>query len=202
MPNLQLITKIAASFLTVALIVFSLSGCVPAAVGVGTAAIAASSTEKGLGTSISDGIIKVKIRDNFLKQNVDILQSVSISSNQGSVLLTGVVDEPETRVQASQLAWEVSGVNEVINEITIKDTSSFKDFAKDKAAEAELRAKLIGDGEISSLNFSIDVVNGKVFITGLASTEEELQAVIAHAREIRFAKEVVNYARVNDDTRQ
>jgi len=35
----------------------TLSGCVGAAVGIGAAAVTASSTEKGFSTSVSDGVI-------------------------------------------------------------------------------------------------------------------------------------------------
>ena len=35
----------------------ALSGCASAVVGVGTAAVAASTTEKGFSTSVSDGVI-------------------------------------------------------------------------------------------------------------------------------------------------
>jgi len=38
----------------------ALSGCVGAAVGIGAAAVTASSTEKGFSTSVSDGVIKTK----------------------------------------------------------------------------------------------------------------------------------------------
>ena len=61
------------------------------------------------------------------------------------------------------------------------------------AASAQLRAALIRDPEISSLNFSIDVVNGIVYLSGVAETEQERERVVAHAQELRFAKQVVSY---------
>ena len=184
------------------MLTLSLSGCVGAVAGVGAAAVAAGSTEKGLGTSISDSVIKAKISDDFLHTDISLFSEVSISVNEGSVLLTGNVEKPEQRVQATQISWNARGVIEVINEIDVTDKSSLKDFAKDLAAAAQLRAKLIGDQNISSINFSVDVVNGTVFLTGIASTEDEMQAVVSHARELRFAQEVVNYIRINDDDRQ
>ena len=48
------------------------SGCAPAVVGVGTAAVAASSTEKGLSTSVADGLIFTKIQDNFLQTDASL----------------------------------------------------------------------------------------------------------------------------------
>ena len=179
-----------------------LSGCVGAIAGVGAAAVAAGSTEKGLGTSFADSVIRVKLADAFVQEDVNLFSDVSAKVNNGSVLLTGNVETPEAKVEATKITWQIRGVIEVINEIEVKDTSSLKDIAKDVAAAAQMRAKLIGDKNISSINFSVDVVNGTVFLSGIAASEAEMLAVIDHARELRFAQEVVNYIRVNDDDRQ
>ena len=48
----------------------------------------------------------------------------------------------------------------------------------------------------------VEVVNGTVFLAGIASNEEEMQAVIAYTRKPGFAQEVVNYITINDDDRQ
>jgi len=40
-----------------------------------------------------------------------------------------------------------------------------------------------------------------VFLTGIASSEEEMAKVVEHARELRFADKVVNYIRIGDDDR-
>ena len=186
----------------VLLLGLSLSGCVGAFAGVGAAAVAAGNTEKGLGTSISDGVIRVKLADRFIQSDANLFTNVSVSVNDGAVLLTGNVEKPEHKVEATQLAWQTRGVIEVINEIEINDKSSIKDIAKDLAAAAQLRAKLIAEQGVSSINFSVDVVNGTVFLTGIASSEEEMNTVVALARELRFATNVVNYIRVSDDDRE
>ena len=191
-----------ATILVLLALCLGLSGCVAAVVGVGGAAVAAGSTEKGLGTSVADSGIKLKINERLFQTDASLFQGVTISVNQGAVLLTGKVQTPEDRVQATQLAWQVKGVVEVINEIKVTDTSSLKSIAKDLTAQAQMRGKLIGDPDISSLNFSVDVVNGTVFLSGVASSEDEMQKVVTHARELSFAQEVVNYIRVSDDDRQ
>ena len=42
---------------------FALSGCAGAIIGVGSAAVAASTTEKGISTSVSDGVIFTKLHE-------------------------------------------------------------------------------------------------------------------------------------------
>ena len=177
------------------------SGCAPAVVGVGTAAVAASSTEKGITTSVSDGLVFTKIQDKFLKTDATLSQFVDVNVSDGAVLLTGKLKTPEEKVLATKLTWEVRGVREVVNEIQVTDKSSIKDVAKDLAASAQLRGKLIADNSLSSLNFSIDVVNGTVYLSGVAADAEEMNRVVSHARELRFAQQVVNYITLRTDQR-
>ncbi|MEC7305395.1 MAG: BON domain-containing protein [Pseudomonadota bacterium] len=177
------------------------SGCAPAVIGVGTAAVAASSTEKGLSTSVSDGVIFTKIQDNFLQTDASLPTVVDVTVNDGAVLLTGKVKTPEEKVLATKLTWEIRGVREVVNELQVTDKSSIKDIAKDLAASAQLRGKLIADGSVSSLNFSIDVVNGTVYLSGVAADAEEMNRVVGHARELRFVQQVVNYITLRSDQR-
>jgi osmotically-inducible protein OsmY len=185
-------TFIFSSFLLISS-ALALSGCVNAAIGIGTAAVAASTTEKGLSTSVSDSVIQAKLSESFIQTSQSIFLNVETSVNDGSVLLTGKLKTQEEKITATRLSWEIRGVREVINEIQLSDASSFKSSAKDLAASAQLRAALIRDTDISSLNFSIDVVNGIVYLSGVAENEEERERVVAHAQELRFAKQVVSY---------
>src|SRR6185369_7308243 len=46
--------------------------------------------------------------------------NVSTTVHQGTVQLTGFVETEEERLRASQIAASVEGVNQVINQVTIK----------------------------------------------------------------------------------
>ena len=197
--NSQHISPLIASILL--LFTLALSGCAGAVVGVGTAAVAASTTEKGFSTSVSDGVIFAKLKDRFIQVNASLLTSADVTVNDGAVLFTGKVKTPEDKIEATRLAWEIKGVREVINELQVTDTTDIKDIAKDLAASATLRGKMIADKDISSLNFSIDVVNGIVYLSGVASSPEEMNKVISHAENLRFSQEVVNYIILSKDQR-
>ena len=179
----------------------ALSGCTGAVVGVGTAAVAASTTEKGFSTSVSDGVIFAKLKDRFIQVDASLLTSIDVTVNDGAVLFTGKVKTPEEKIEATRLAWEIKGVREVVNELQVIDNTSIKDLAKDLAATATLRGKMIADEDISSLNFSIDVVNGIVYLSGVASTPEEMNKVVSHAKNLRFAQQVVSYIILAKDQR-
>ena len=180
---------------------FALTSCIETAVGLGTAAVAASTTEKGFSTSVSDTVIEAKLTDKFIKNDASLVTGVESSVSNGAVLMTGRLDTQDKKILATRLAWEIKGVKEVINEIQVIGEKSIKTTAKDLAASAQLRAALIGDQEISSLNYSIDVVNGIVYLSGVAANEKERERVIAHAQALRFAKKVVNYIILSTDKR-
>ncbi|MAU78777.1 MAG: transporter [SAR116 cluster bacterium] len=180
---------------------FALTSCIETAVGLGTAAVAASTTEKGFSTSVSDTVIEAKLTDKFIKNDASFVTGVESSVSNGSVLMTGKLDTQDQKILATRLAWEIKGVKEVINEIQLVGDKSIKTTAKDLAASAQLRAALIGDQEISSLNYSIDVVNGIVYLSGVAANEKERERVITHAQALRFAKKVVNYIILSTDKR-
>ena len=56
----------------------------------------------------------------------------------------------------------------------LSDKSSIKNIARDIASLGEIRARIISDKAINSLNFSIDVVNDKAYLIGVAKDKAEM----------------------------
>ena len=185
----------------ISLFLFVFQSCAPIVGTVGMFSLGAASKEKGIGTALNDTIIKTKISNLIFKKDPSLIADTKITVNNGSVLLTGKVSEPETRIQFTKIAWSVKGVNEVNNEIQISNTSSLRNIARDISSMGEIRARIMTDKKINSLNFSIDVVNDTAYLSGVASNVEEIGLVKAHASSARFIKEVYNYITLTDDTR-
>jgi osmotically-inducible protein OsmY len=185
----------------ISLFLFVFQSCAPIIGTVGMFSLGAASKEKGIGTALSDTIIKTKISNLIFKKDPSLIADTKITVNNGSVLFTGKVSEPEMRIQFTKIAWSLKGVNEVNNEIQISNTSSLRNIARDISSMGEIRARLMTDKKINSLNFSIDVVNDTAYLSGVASNVEEIGLVKAHASSARFIKEVYNYITLTDDTR-
>ena len=188
-----------AFLIVISLLVFQ--SCGPIIGTVGMASLGAASKEKGLATTLGDNIIKTKISNLIFKNNPDLIANTNVFVNNGSVLFTGKVDEPNNKILFTKIAWRIKGVNEVNNEIQIIHTSTIKNIARDIASMGEIRARIMSDKKINSLNFSIDVVNDKAYLSGVASNLDEIRLVKAHASSSRFIKEVYNYIILIDDTR-
>ena len=184
------------------IVILNLQSCAaPIIGGVGAIAFTSSAQEKGLGTSINDKVIFVKLRNAIYDWNPSVSENVSISVDNGSILVTGKLKNIDTKVQLTKIIWEINGVKEVNNKVQISEINNFKNIAKDLASLGEIKARLMASTKLNSLNFSIDVVNNIAYISGVASSEEEISIVTQIAQEARFIKEVQNFVKVNKDKR-
>ncbi|MDA0764734.1 MAG: BON domain-containing protein [Proteobacteria bacterium] len=183
------------------LFLFIFQSCAPVIGVLGVTSIGSATKEKSLGSSINDGIIHTKILNKIYKLNPVLSDNIKVSVDNGSVLLTGKIKKPIDKIKITQLIWEIKGVKEVNNELQITDSSNIKNIARDIASVAEIRARIITDERINSLNFSIDVVNDIAYISGFSENKEEVKLVTDHATKARFVKEIFNYITINDDNR-
>ena len=203
--NLKDQTKISTFKLSIFIIIiigFLLNGCAPAAITAGIAGVAASESEKGLGTTINDTIIHAAITESMFKKDVNKFLGVKIRVDDGVVLLTGKVDNPQTRVEATRISWEPRGVIEVVNELQVSEKSTIKDIAKDLAASTTIKGKLVADKNIKSVNFNIDVVNGIAYLSGVARTQKEMNLVLAYTKETLYINQLVNYIQLSESLSQ
>ena len=203
--NLKNQTKIHTFKLPIFIIIiigFLLNGCAPAAITAGIAGVAASESEKGLGTTINDTIIHAAITESMFKKDVNKFLGVKIRVDDGVVLLTGKVNNPQARVEVTRISWEPRGVIEVVNEIQVSEKSSIKDIAKDLAASTTIKGKLVADKNIKSVNFNIDVVNGIAYLSGVARTQKEMNLVLAYTKETLYINQLVNYIQLSESLSQ
>ena len=175
------------------------SGCGPLLLGgaaVGGAAAVASTEHRGLSGFASDAEIQAQINHLWFQHSLDLMSRVDMTVSNGRVLLTGRAADAQMRLDAVRLAWQAKGVQEVINEIQVDNNSGLLDSARDTWISTQLRTKLTFDSRIHSQNYSIDTVNGVVYLMGLAVSEDELNRAVDHARALPNVQRVVNYVRV------
>jgi osmotically-inducible protein OsmY len=170
-----------------------LQGCVLFAAGAGGSAAYTASQERTIGNAIDDTTITTKINAGLVATSATLFTAVDVNCVNGRVMLTGVVSTPEQREQAGQVARDVRGVREVINEIQIGG-GGFIRSADDALVSSKLRTKLIGDKEVASRNYDISTVNGVIYVFGIARNQAELDRVLNYARSISGVQRVVNHA--------
>ena len=111
------------------------------------------------------------------------------------MLITGTVQNPDDRVEAVRLAWQVSGVKQVINEIRVAESDGVQGYVKDGWISTRLRTAMTFDKDVHSINYSIDTVGGTVYLMGVSRSQEELDKVVALARTIPGVKQVISYTK-------
>lgn len=187
--------RFALSFVAVAL----LSGCTPIglAAGAGASLGIAAAREGGIRETASDLKIKALISDKWFKYDIETFTKLNLTINQGRVLITGIVQNPDDRVEAVRLAWQVEGVNQVINEIRVADGEGLPGYVRDQWITTRLRTVLTFDREVQSINYSIDTVAGTIYLMGVAQNQTELNKVIETARTIPNVQQVVSYVKLS-----
>lgn len=178
-----------------------LSACSPigVAAGAGAAVGIAAAQEGGIKGTTNDIKIKARISDLWFKYDLETFAKLHLTVDQGRVLITGVVQDPDDRVEAVRLAWQVEGVRQVINEIRIAQGEGLPGYVRDQWISARLRTALTFDRDVQSINYSIDAVGGTVYLMGVAQNQAELNKVIETARTISHVKQVVSYVKMAGD---
>ncbi len=179
-----------------------LQGCVGLAVGAGAAAGVAVAEERGAKNAANDKGIQLAINERLFQKDLSLFGKVSVTVYEGRVLLTGVVQKQADRDEAERIAWEQGRAVEVINELVIAPSGNLIDSANDTWITSQLRFKLTGDSSVVDINYSIDTVNGTIYLLGLAQSEAELLRVTDHARTIQGVRRVVSHVLLKTDSRR
>ncbi len=156
---------------------------------------------RSIGTQIDDSIMQKNVIARLAIKQKSYLLSINTKVLDGRIFLTGKVDDPEEKLQITKIAWETAGVRSVKNDIKIKEKFNFQQSAKDLLITSQLRTALIFDKEIKATNYNIDTYKKKVFIYGIAHSEEERKNVINEAKEILDVKEIVASILLVEDLR-
>ena len=177
---------------------FFISGCQTAFVTGSSKLILVDKEERSFNNFVEDTIILAQLKNIYFSNNEKIFFNVSVEVIEGKVLLTGAVDQIDERIEATKLAWAIDGVNEVINEIQISNDEGILDYADDLIMETKINAKLLLEKSILNLNYSVEVVNGIVYVIGIAQNQEELNSVINICQGTYGVKNVINYVRLKE----
>ena len=174
------------------LIFIFFSSCVgSSSVGIFGSGVSVAYDPRTVGMQIDDSIMQKNLTARLALTEKKYLIYISTKVLDGNIFLTGKVSEPEEKLKIIKLAWETKGVRSVKTAITIKGETNFKNSAKDALITSQLKAAMIFSKDIKGKNYNIDTINGKIYIFGIAMTEDEKKKVISEANEIHGVKEVV-----------
>ena len=189
-------------FIFIILLGIILSGCV----GVGSTGIFGTGVSvaldpRTLGTQIDDSIMQKNLSAKLINMNTNYILSVKSKVIDGRIFITGKVDTIEEKLKITKLGWEIKGARSVKNDLRIKDKFNFQQAAKDLLITSQLRAAMITNKKIKSVNYNIDTYKKKIYIYGIAQNQEERKEVINEAKQILDVKDVIASILLLEDLR-
>ena len=176
-------------FLSISIIIIFLLGCSPATrFGAG---VDITFDPRTIGMQIDDTIMQKNLVARLSLKEKKYFLSIQVEVLDGRIFLSGKVDEPEEKIKITKLAWETKGVREVKNAITIKGSSNFKQTAKDILITSQLRTALIFNKKTKARNYTLETINKKIYIFGIAMDDDEKKEVMLEAEKIYDVEKVI-----------
>ena len=144
-----------------------------------------------VGMQIDDTIMQKNLIGRLTLTEKRYFLSIQVEVLDGRIFLTGKIEDPEEKIKITKLAWETKGVRSVKNAIEIKGNSNFKNTAKDVFITSQLRAAMILNKMIKSNNYTLETINQKIYIFGIAMDKDEKKEVVNEANKIFDVKSVI-----------
>jgi osmotically-inducible protein OsmY len=95
------------SLLVLALLVSVTAGCT-------------AMTGKSASANVDDAKITATVKEKLAMEKVSTLTKIDVDTNKGTVYLTGNVPTEDLRAKATDIARQVAGVQEVVNNLKIQ----------------------------------------------------------------------------------
>jgi hyperosmotically inducible protein len=77
-------------------------------------------TGKSAGQNVDDATITAQVKTKLAAEKPATLTKVDVDTNQGTVYLTGNVENATVKARATELARQVAGVRDVVNNLKIQ----------------------------------------------------------------------------------
>ncbi len=137
----------------------------------------------------SDGDIESAV-ERAVKHHKD----VSVSVDEGIVKLSGEIMNEADRKEAINAAREVPGVRTVYDQMQVAGagSQSVGEYFDDAAITTAVKSKLLMEKGFSSLDISVDTIDGVVTLTGNAKSKANADRAGALAGQAKGVKRVDN----------
>jgi hyperosmotically inducible protein len=166
-------------------LLFSISGC----------AGANKAGENPVERMVDDSTITIRINHEMVKDDIVKARQIDVDTIGGHVTLTGVVGTRKESARAVKIAQGVAGVRSVTNNLQIGERS-YGNIWDDNLISNKIKAKLIAEPEVRSLNIDVDVYLGVVTLTGVVGSKYQKDRAIAISRSTDGTVKVVDNLKV------
>ena len=184
------------------ILLITISGCMgTSSTGVLGTGVSIATDPRTIGTQIDDNIMQKNLSAKIINMNAKYLFAVKPKVIDGRIFITGKVETVEEKLKITKLAWEIKGARSVKNDLKIREQFDIQQFSKDILITSQLRTAMIASKTIKSTNYNIDTYKKKIYIYGIAESEEERAEVINEAKQILDVEDVISSILLIEDLR-
>ncbi len=151
-----------------------------------------------LGARVGDLEIKTLVNEG-LSQNADLAEKhITTEVKNRTVTLGGTVQTAAQRYAAEQIAWQVTGVRGVTNNLSATSTQTSPESPDEKLAH-RVEFELYSTKAISLKTVQIHADNGIITLTGNVSSRAEKMLAEKTAQSVEGVRKVVNSLAAPDE---
>lgn len=178
-----------------------LSGCFGLAVTGAALGTMAVLDRRSLGAQTEDQAIELRgLRELNQEVNNNDTGSISITSFNRRVLLSGQADSPQTRQRAEDaVRSRVPNISEIYNEVEITEPSDFATKTKDTTLTARVKAGLVRERNLSSNAIKVVTERSTVYLMGLVTNNEGERAATISSQVSGVTRVITLFEYITDE---
>ncbi|WP_180127645.1 BON domain-containing protein [Rhodoferax sp. BLA1] len=156
----------------------------------GTGAAAPAIT---VGTEVDDSVVTTRVKAALL-DNIDVKGfDIQVETRKGEVMLSGFVSNQTQIDQAVNVAKAVEGVTNINNKLSIKDgVATVGNKIDDSVITTEVKAALLADANIKSLDITVTTHKGEVQLSGFVNNQGQIDRAQEIAKGVSGVTQVGN----------
>jgi len=165
--------RIAMALAAGAVLVASLTACVPLVVGGAAAAgVGMVATDRrSSGAQVDDQAIELRASARVREIANDQMYVTVVSFNR-QVLLVGTVGSEADKRRVEDVVRRVDAVRSVVNELVVGPSSTFQERSNDTFITGKIKTSLLDEKDIFANTFKVVTERGTVYLMGIATRKE------------------------------
>ncbi|XBQ16784.1 MAG: BON domain-containing protein [Oceanicaulis sp.] len=176
--------------------VFLLSGVAAFALS----ACAAVEPGRSAGRQLDDFNASLAVKSAMLRSEGYVLGGIDVEITEGVALLSGQAPRQTDRIYAECVTWSAPSVRQVVNDIAVGGRRDRMQAARDALITQQVRARLVSDRVVRSMNYNIETREGVVYLLGYARDDTERTIAAQQAATVPGVQRVVDLLRTPGDT--
>jgi osmotically-inducible protein OsmY len=150
--------------------------------------------DRSLSQVATDGEIRLDLNKKLLGGKYrDLFLEVSTDVHEGRVMLTGSVKTVANKNRITELAQDITGIRTIYNDMQVTDEGDFKSVANNVWIESKIKARLVAEKGVGSINLRWRAVNSVVYVIGRLRTAKEMAKVLTVIHDVDHVTKAINH---------